>query len=98
MSIQGKVKSTFTNTTRQQSDRRFQPIKTLPQDIHCHYYWKKGKRQRSMNVDMRETNKALKKTNEHVETMQEIRNKLKGETRYSKMDLKNGSHQLYLEE
>ena len=47
---------------------------------------------------MRETNKALKKNREHVETMQEIRSKLKGATRYSKIDLKSGFHQLYLEE
>ena len=55
---------------------------------------KKDKQQIRMHIGMREPNKALKRTKAHVETLQEIRHKLQGGTRYSEMDLRHGFHQL----
>ena len=49
-----------------------------------------------MNIDMREANKALKRTAHHVKTIQEIRYLLKGATHYSKMNLSHGFHQIAL--
>ena len=40
-----------------------------------------------MNIYMREANKALHRTKRHVETIQEIRHKLQGATRFSEMDM-----------
>ena len=57
---------------------------------------KKDKQQIRMNIDMREANKALKRTAHHTETIQEIRHLLKGATQYSKMDLSHGFHQIAL--
>ena len=51
-----------------------------------------------MNIDMREANKALLCTKRHIETVQEIRHKLKGATRFSEMDLGHGYHQIALSE
>ena len=57
---------------------------------------KKGHGQIRMNVDMREANKALQTTKKHVITVQEMRHKLKGATRFSEMDMKHGFHQIRL--
>ena len=51
-----------------------------------------------MNIDMREPNRALHQTKVHVETLQEIRHKLKGATRFSELDLSHGFHQIPLDE
>ena len=59
---------------------------------------KKDTEQIRMSIDMRAANKALKQTKVHVETIKEIRHKLKGATRYSEMDLSHGFHQLPLAE
>ena len=59
---------------------------------------KKQKRQIRMNIDMREGNKALHRTKRHVETIQEIRHKLPGATRFSEMDMGHGYHQIGLAE
>ena len=56
------------------------------------------KNQIRMNIDMREANKALLCTKRHIETVQEIRHKLKGATRFSEMDLGHGYHQIALAE
>lgn len=58
---------------------------------------KKQKNQIRMNVDMREPNKALLRTKRHIETIQEIRHKLKGATRFSEMDMGHGYHQIPLD-
>ena len=47
---------------------------------------------------MREANKALHRTKRHVETIQEIRHKLQGATRFSEMDMGHGYHQIGLAE
>ena len=51
-----------------------------------------------MNVDMRKPNHALKSTTQHIETVQEIRHRLKGATRFSEVDLRDAYHQLALNE
>ena len=51
-----------------------------------------------MNIDMREANKALRHTPRHVETVQEIRHKLKGAKYFSEMDMGHGYHQISLAE
>ena len=59
---------------------------------------KKQKDQIRMNVDARDVNKALKRTKQHIETVQEIRHKLTGATRFSELDLGHGYHQIALDE
>ena len=59
---------------------------------------KKQAGQIRMNIDMREPNKAIHRTQRHIETIQEIRHKLKGATRFSEIDLSHGYHQIPLEE
>ena len=59
---------------------------------------KKQKGQICINIDMREANKALHRTKRHVETIQEIRHKLQGATRFSEMDMGHGYHQISLAE
>jgi len=59
---------------------------------------KKAVNQIRMNVDMRNPNTALHSTPQHIETIQEIRHKLEGATRFSEMDLSHGYHQVSLEE
>ena len=49
-----------------------------------------------MNIDMKEGNKALHRTKRHVETIQEIRHKLQGATRFSEMGMGHGYHQISL--
>ncbi len=51
-----------------------------------------------MNIDVREANTALHRTKRHVETIQEIRHKLQGATRFSEMDVGHGYHQIALAE
>ena len=51
-----------------------------------------------MNIDMRNPNRALKSTTQHIETVQEIRHKLEGATRFSEVDLRDAYHQLGLNE
>ena len=51
-----------------------------------------------MNVDMREANKALHHTPRHVETIQEIRHKLKGAKYFAELDMSHGYHQVSLAE
>ena len=59
---------------------------------------KKQKDQIRMNIDAREVNKALKRTKQHIETVQEIRHKLTGATRFSELDLGHGYHQIALDD
>ena len=59
---------------------------------------KKQKNQIRMNIDMREANKALLRTKSHIDTIQEIRHKLRGATRFSELDLGHGYHQVALSE
>ena len=59
---------------------------------------KKQADQIRMNLDAREVNKALKRTKQHIETVQEIRHKLTGATRFSELDLGHGYHQIALDE
>ena len=49
-----------------------------------------------MNIDLREANKAPHRTKRHVETVQEIRHKLQGATRFSEMDMGRGYDQIGL--
>ena len=71
-------------------------------DEHCSWISnvviteKKDTNQIRMNIDMREANKALLRTPQHVETLQEIRHRLKGADRFSEMDLSHGFHQVML--
>ena len=58
---------------------------------------KKQTNQIRMNVDMREPNKALLCTRRHIETIQEMRHKLKGASRFSELDLGHGYHQIALD-
>ena len=51
-----------------------------------------------MNIDMREANKAIKHTPRHVETVQEMRHKMRGAKFFSEMDMSHGFHQLRLAE
>jgi len=51
-----------------------------------------------MNLDVRNPNTALQYTQQHIETIQEIRHKLKGATVFSEMDLSHGYHQVALAE
>ena len=51
-----------------------------------------------MNIDMREPNKALRRTKTHIPTIAEIRHKLNGATRFSEMDMSHGYHQIALAE
>lgn len=60
---------------------------------------KKSANQIRMNIDMKNANKALKQhINQHIETIEEIRHKLRGATRFSEMDLSHGYHQIALSE
>ena len=60
---------------------------------------KKSANQIRMNIDMRNPNKALEDyTKQHIETIQEMRHKLQGATRFSEMDLSHGYHQVALAE
>ena len=59
---------------------------------------KKQQGQIRMNIDMRQPNKALLRTPRHIETVQEIRHKLQGATRFSELDLGHGYHQIPLAE
>ena len=59
---------------------------------------KKAKNQIRMNVDMRAPNKAISRTKCHIETIQEVRHRLKGATRFSELDLGHGYHQIALKE
>ena len=60
---------------------------------------KKSANQIRMNIDMKNANKALRQhTSQHIETIEEIRHKLKGATRFSEMDLSHGYHQVSLDE
>ena len=51
-----------------------------------------------MNIDMRKVNNAIIRTQHHVETIEEIRHKLRGATRFSEIDLSQGYHQIHLSE
>ena len=51
-----------------------------------------------MNVDMRNANDAIKSTTQHIETVQEIRHKLEGATRFTEVDLRDAYHQISLDE
>ena len=51
-----------------------------------------------MNIDVREASKALHRTKHNVETIQEIRHKLQGGTRFSEMGMGHGYHQTGLAE
>ena len=59
---------------------------------------KKQAGQIRMNIDMREPNKAILRTQRHIDTIQEIRHKLKDATRFSEIDLSHGYHQIPLDE
>ena len=59
---------------------------------------KKQPGQIRMNIDMREPNKAIHRTQRYIETIQEIRHKLKGATRFSEIGLSHGYHQIPLAE
>ena len=58
---------------------------------------KKQPGQIRMNIDMREANNAIICTY-HIETIEEIRHKLRGATRFSEIDLSHGYHQIPLSE
>ena len=51
-----------------------------------------------MSVDMRDANRAIKRTPRHVTTVQEMRHKLAGATVFSELDMSHGFHQLKLAE
>ena len=76
-----------------QSLREENKIEDVDRNDHCPWISnvvfteKKQKGQIRMNIDMREANKALHRTKRHVETIQEIRHKLHGATRFSEMDM-----------
>ena len=59
---------------------------------------KKQAGQIRMNIDMREPNKAILRTQRHIETVQEMRHNLKGACRFSELDLGHGYHQIALAE
>ena len=79
-------------------------IEDVDPNEHCQWVFnvfiteKKQKNQIRMNIDMREPNKAILRTKCHVDTIQEIRQKLKGATRFSELDLGHGFHQISLAE
>ena len=76
-----------------QSLREENKIEDVDPNDHCPWISnvviteKKQKGQIRMNIDMREANKALHRTKRHIETIQEIRHKLQGATRFSEMDM-----------
>jgi hypothetical protein len=84
--------------------REANKIEDVKPNTHCPWISnvvvteKKQADQIRMNIDMREPNKALKRTKRHVETIQEMRHKLKGATRFSEMDMGHGFHQVALAE
>jgi hypothetical protein len=84
--------------------READKIEDVEPNAHCPWISnvvvteKKQANQIRMNIDMREPNKALKRTKRHVETIQEMRHKLKGATRFSEMDMGHGFHQIALAE
>ena len=45
-------------------------------------------------VDMRQANKAIQRTRHVIPTLEELRYKMHGANRFSKLDLKHGYHQL----
>ena len=49
-----------------------------------------------MNVDMREANKALKHTPRHVETVQEMRHRMKNAKYFTEVDMGHAYHQIAL--
>lgn len=51
-----------------------------------------------MNIDTREANKALHRTKRQLETIQDIKHKLLGVTRFSEMEMGHGYHQIALAE
>ena len=59
---------------------------------------KKQPGQIRMNIDMREANNAIIRTQNHIETIEEIRHKLRGAKRFSEIDLSHGYHQIPLSE
>ena len=87
-----------------QSLREENKIEDVDPNDHCPWISnviiteKKQKGQIRMNIDMREGNKALHRIKRHVETIQEIRHKLQGATRFSEMDMGHGYHQIGLAE
>ena len=50
-----------------------------------------------MNIDMREPNRALKRTKTHIPSVGELRHKLKGAVRFSELDMTHGYHQIALD-
>ena len=59
---------------------------------------KKNSSEIRMCVDMREPNKAIERTRNIIPTVEELKLEVNGATVFSKLDLKNGFHQLQLEE
>ena len=51
-----------------------------------------------MNIDMRESNKAIRRTPRHVTSVSEMRHMLAGATVFSELDMTHGFHQLALAE
>ena len=51
-----------------------------------------------VTIDMREPNKALKRTKQHSDTVKEVRHLLKNAVRFSEMDMSHGYHQIALSE
>ena len=47
-------------------------------------------------VDMRQANKAIRRTRHLIPTLEELRHQMNGANKFSKLDLKNGFHQLEL--
>ena len=87
-----------------QSLRKENKIEDVDPNDHCPWISnvviteKKQKGQIHMNIEMRETNKAIHRTKRHVATIQEIRHKLQGATRFSEMGMGHGYHQIGLAE
>ena len=66
--------------------------------VHGYQIWYSLKRRKiRMNIDMREPNRPLLCTPQHMETLQEIRHKLKNADRLSEIDLSYGYHQIPLD-
>ena len=76
-------------------------IEDVPQDTHTGWVsnvviTQKKNGSLRMNVDMREANKALKHTPRHVETVQEMRHRMKNAKYFTEVDMGHAYHQIAL--
>ena len=78
-------------------------IEDVPQDAHSGWVsnvviTQKKNGTLRMNIDMREANKAIRHTPRHVETVQEMRHKMRDAKFFTEMDMGHAFHQIALSE